>query len=104
MDVPGQVQIEILHRDHLAVSAAGCPSFDAERRPHTRLPDSGEDAMAQAAEPLAQTDSGGRLAFTEGSRRDGSDVDVLAEWLVCQFLSNVEMDLGLVMTEGVQVV
>jgi hypothetical protein len=33
VDVAGQVEVEVLHRDHLAVAAAGRAALDAEDRP-----------------------------------------------------------------------
>ena len=37
VEVAGEVQVEQLHRDHLAVAAAGRAALDAERRAHRRL-------------------------------------------------------------------
>ena len=37
VEVAGEVEVEQLHRDHLAVAAAGGAALDAERRAHRRL-------------------------------------------------------------------
>ena len=39
VDVAGQVEVEVLHRDHLAVAAAGGAALDAEDRAHRGLAD-----------------------------------------------------------------
>ena len=39
MDITGQMEIEILHRDHLRISAAGCATFDAKSWTLRGLPD-----------------------------------------------------------------
>ena len=39
MDVAGQVEVEVLHRDDLAVAAAGRAALDPEDRPERRLAD-----------------------------------------------------------------
>ena len=67
MDVAGQVQVEIFHRDDLRISAACRAALDAEGRSLRWLADDGDDALAEMrAQRLAQADRGGRLAFTKG--------------------------------------
>ena len=39
VEVAGEVQVELLHRQDLAVAAAGGAALDAERRAHRRLAD-----------------------------------------------------------------
>ena len=39
VDVAGQVEVEVLHRDDLAVAAAGRAALDPEHRPERRLAD-----------------------------------------------------------------
>ena len=47
VDVAGQVQVEILHRDHLAVAAAGRAALDAEGRALAGLADAGDDLFPE---------------------------------------------------------
>ena len=47
VDVAGQVQVEVLHRHHLAVAAAGRTAFDAEGRPLRGLADRRHYFLAQ---------------------------------------------------------
>ena len=39
VDVAGQVEVEVLHRDDLAAAAAGGAALDPEHRPEARLAD-----------------------------------------------------------------
>ena len=47
MDVAGQVKVEILHRNHLAVAAASRAALDPEGGALAGLPDAGEHAFVQ---------------------------------------------------------
>ena len=96
VDVAGEVQIEVFHRDDLAVTPPGRPSFDTERWTHARLPDGGEYPVAQPTQALAETNGRGRFALAEWSRGDGGDIDVLAKWPVGEFVPDIEVNLGLV--------
>ena len=75
--VAGQVQVQHLHRDDLAVAAARGAALDAERRPHRRLPDGDRGPLADVAERLAEPDGRGGLALAERGRGDRGDHDVL---------------------------
>jgi hypothetical protein len=79
VDVAGQVQVEVFHRDDLAVTAAGCAALDAKGRALAGLADAGENPLAQVrAQRLAQPDHGGALALAQRGGGDGGHVDVLA--------------------------
>ncbi len=56
VEIAGEVQVDLVHRDHLRVAAAGRAALDAEHRPERRLPDAEHHLLAQPAERLAQTD------------------------------------------------
>ena len=76
--VPGEVEVEVLHRDHLAVASARGAALDPEDGPERRLADADRGAMADPIEPLDQANVGGRLALAERRRRDCRDDHVLA--------------------------
>ncbi len=61
VDVAGEVQVEILHRDHLAVAAARRTAFDAKGRPHRGLANGADGFVTQRTERLRQADGGGGL-------------------------------------------
>ena len=103
VDVAGEVEVEVLHRHHLRVAAAGGAALDAEGRALRGLADAGEDALAELrAERLRETDRRGGLALAQGRGRDGGDVDVLALLAPVQPVAHVEMDLRLVAPEQLQ--
>ena len=76
--VAGEVEVEALHRQHLAVAAARRAALDPEQRAHRRLADRADGALADVVQGHRQADRRERLAFAERRRRDAGDVDVLA--------------------------
>ena len=56
MEVAGEVQVEQLHRNHLAVAAAGGAALDAEDRPERGLAQAHHRPLADAIEAVAETD------------------------------------------------
>jgi hypothetical protein len=93
MHVAGEVQVEHLHRHDLAVAAAGRAAFDAERRPHRRLPDGDRRPLAEVAEALSDSDGGRGLALAERCGSDRADHDVLRPRPVGEPLDGVELHL-----------
>jgi len=95
VDVAGQVQVEVFHRDHLRVAAAGCPALDAKGGTLRRLADAGDGAVA-AVRPqrLRQAHRGGRLALAQRCGGDGGHVDILAVRRICQALQYFQFHLG----------
>ena len=71
MKIAGEMQIDILHGDHLGIAAAGGAALDAEHRPQRRLPQGHDGILPDAAQAIGQTDGGGGLAFAGGGGRDG---------------------------------
>ena len=104
VDVAGQVQVEVLHRHHLAVAAAGRAALDAEGRPLRGLANGCNNTFTQHTQALGQTDRRRGLALAQRRRRDGGDVDVLALRPVGEFFQDIQVDLGLVLAVQVQVV
>ena len=96
VDVAGQVEVEVLHRDDLAVAAAGRSALDAEDRSERRLADVDRRPLADEVEALGQPDRGRRLALAQRRRRDRGDDHVLASRaLGLEPPDRLERDLGL---------
>ena len=93
VEVAGQVQVELLHRDDLAVATAGGAALDAERRAHRGLAQADHRLAADAGHRLAETDGGGRLALAERRRRDRRDDDVLGQRAVGELVDRLQPDL-----------
>ena len=79
VDVSRHVQIEILHRRALRVSAARRAALDAEGRAHRWLPDARHNPLVEVrAKRLGEADGGGALPLAERRRVDADDDDVVA--------------------------
>ena len=79
VDVPSQVQVELGHRDHLAIAATSRTAFDAKGGALTGLADDGDHALAQVrTQSLTKADRGCGLAFAERRGRDASHHDCAA--------------------------
>ena len=105
VDVARQVEVELLHRNDLAVAAARRAALDPERGTLAGLANAGEHFLAEMrAERLAQTDRRGRLALAERRGRDRGDHDVLAVGAVLQAVANRKMYLGLALAVELKLV
>ena len=96
MEIPGEVEVDVLHGHDLRVAAAGRAALDAEAGPEGRLAQAAHGALADAVEPVAQAHRRRRLALAGGRRVDGGDEDQLAVLLALDGLDVVGRDLGLV--------
>src|SRR5258708_39032227 len=90
------MEIDLLHRDDLAVAAAGGAALDAERRALAGLANAGEHLLAQVrSQALAEPYGGGGLPFPERRRRDRGHDDVVAVADVLEPAPNREVHLSL---------
>ena len=76
--ITGEVQVELLHRNHLAVAATCSAALDAEDRSETWLSNRDGGAVANLVEALRESNGGGGLPFTEWRWTDRGDHHVLA--------------------------
>ena len=67
-EVAGEVEVDVLHRHHLRVAAAGRAALHAEHRAERRLAQADDRLLADAVERIAQADRRGRLAFARRRR------------------------------------
>ena len=93
VEVAGEVEVELLHRHDLRVAPARGAALDAERRPHRRLADRDDPALADVGERLTEADGGGRLALAQRRRGDRGHDDVLRPRPVGHRLDGVQLDL-----------
>ena len=105
VDVAGEVQVEVLHRQQLRVAAAGRAALDPEDRAERGLAERQHRVHAERVHRLGEADGGDRLALAERRRGDGGDVDDLAVGLVLEAVEQGHVvDLGLVATVELQLV
>src|SRR5450756_1831318 len=96
MDVAGQVQVEVFHRDNLRVAAAGCTALDAKSRPLRGLADASEHRFSEMGTKRLGKPNGCRcLAFTKGGGGDGGYINVLAIRPASEPFKDFKLDLCL---------
>ena len=96
VQIAGEVEVQVLHRDDLRVAAAGSASLDAEDRPERGLAQAEHGLLAEDAEPLGQRHGGRGLPLPRRCRRDRRDVDQLRVRPVREPIQHREIDLCLV--------
>ena len=98
-EVAGEVQVDVLHRDHLGIAAAGGAALHAEHGAQRGLAQADDRLLADLAEGVAEAHRGRGLALARGRGADRGHEDQLAVGLRLQRLDVVERNLGLVMAE-----
>ena len=78
VEIPGEMEVNILHGDHLGIAASGRAPLDAEHRPQGRLPQRHVGPLAQPPQAVGQPHGGGRFSLSGGGGGDGSDQNQLA--------------------------
>src|SRR5262245_39419884 len=101
VEVAGEVEIDVLHRQHLRVSTARSAALHPEHRAETRLANAQERVRADPAEGLREADRGRRLPFSGGCWIDARDED---EFPANRAGCYVEWDLRLVFAVEVQLI
>src|SRR5262249_37050782 len=95
VEVAGEVQVDVLHRHHLGMAAAGGPALHAEAGAKAGLAQADDGLLADAIEAVAEADARRRLALAGRRRGDGGDQDQLAVRSVLQAFYELEGDLRL---------
>ena len=95
VEVPGEVEVDVLHGDHLGIAAAGGAALDTKHRPQGGLPQGHHSVFADPPQPVRQTHSGGGLALPGRGGGDGGHQHQLAVRPV-RLLQKAVVDLCLV--------
>jgi hypothetical protein len=96
VNISGEVEIEILHRNDLAVSTSRRSAFDSERRTLAGLTNAREYLLAEMrSKRLTEPHRGGALAFAERRGRDGGYDNVIAVRRILQSIGDRQVHLGL---------
>src|SRR5699024_4010865 len=77
MEVAGEVEVDVLHRDQLGVAAVGGGARGGQDGAQGRLAQGGHGAMPGGGEGVGQAHGGGRLALPGGGGGHGGDQDEL---------------------------
>ena len=95
VNVAGEMEIELLHRNDLAVAAACRAALDAERGPLAGLANASEHLLAQVrAQRLAEADGGGGLSLAQRRGRDRGYHDIFSVGRILQPVANGEVYFG----------
>ena len=97
VEIACEMQIDILHRHDLSVSAAGCTALDSEDRAERRLTERDDHVLPDLFHGIRKTDGRGRLALACRSRIDGCHKDKLAVRLL-NIPENTVIDLCLILS------
>ena len=105
VNIAGEMQIEIFHRNDLAVAAARCAAFDVKSRTHAGLADAGHHAFSKmCSQALNEPKCCSRLSLTQRSRRDCGDIDIFALRPGFQILENVQVNLGFILSVKIEII
>ena len=102
MEVAGEMQVDIRHRDDLRVAAARRAALHAEARAEARLTQADRRLAANAVEAVAEADGRRRLALAGRGRRYGGNQDELAVARMAVGTNEIVRDLRLVAAIGNQ--
>jgi hypothetical protein len=94
--IAGEVQIDVLHRHDLCITAAGGATFHAERRAKRRFADAQHRLLADMVERVGKPNCRRRLALARRRRVDRAHQDELAVRLALQRVDEIHRHLGLV--------
>ena len=95
VEIAREVQVDVLHRHHLRVAAAGRPAFHPEAWPQRRLPDGHDGSLADLPERVGEADGRRGLAFAGGCRRHGRHENERPVLTGLQALDRFHAHLGL---------
>src|SRR5947199_1460133 len=92
VDVPGEVEVDLLHRQDLGPPASRRAAFRPEDRPEGRLADGDDPLRAEAVQGLAEADRGQRLSLPVAGRGRAGDEDELALPTLSDSIDRRELD------------
>ena len=102
MEIPGKMQVDIIHRYHLGISAAGSAALNAEARSQRRLSQRGNGLLSQLVQRHRQSHVRGGLSFSGRSRVDGGYQHQFSVGTVLQPLQHIRADLRLIFSIQLQ--
>src|SRR5881396_2550767 len=92
VDVPGEVEVDLLHRQDLGTAATRRAAFRPGDRPEGRLADGDDPLRSEAIQRLAEADRGQRLSLPVAGRGRAGDEDELALPTLSDSIDRRELD------------
>ena len=78
VEIPGEVEVDVLHGHHLGIASPGRAALHAEDGAQGGLPQGHQGVFPQAAEGVGQAHGGGGFALPGGGGVDGGDENQLS--------------------------
>ena len=103
MEIPCEMQVQIFHRNHLRIAAAGRPSLNPEAGPKGRFTERDDGIFSQFGHGLPQADGCGGLALSGRGGIDGCHKNQLPVLIVLDLLPEPVGKLCLVLSVKLQV-
>src|SRR5690242_14967408 len=94
-EVAGKMEIDVLHRNYLRITAAGCAALHAKNRAQRRLAQTNGSFLADPVQRIAEANRGGGLAFTSRGRADRGHKNQLAVSPVREAIDIIQRNLRL---------
>ncbi len=98
MHIPCEMEVDIIHGNHLGITTAGRAAFDPENRPQRGFAESQHTFFPHLAQSLCQTHRNGGFAFPGGSGIDGGNQDQFTVLFVLHPLHTRLPDFGFIMS------
>ena len=100
MEVAGEVEVDVLHGDHLGIAAAGRSAFHTKDRAQGGFPQADHRPFADSVQGIGQPYRGGGFSLASGSGADGGDQYQLGP--AGQVLKGADVHLCLIAAIGFQ--
>ena len=104
MKIPSEMEVDVLHRQHLRVSPTGGAALHSKAGTKTRLSQADHGALVEEIQGIAQSDRRCGFSFPSRSGCDCSNKNELTVRTVCKLGNVVHRNLGYVMPVQMQVV
>ena len=102
VEVSGEVEIDLIHRQHLRVATTGGTALNAKDRSEGGLAKSDDRLLADLIHPEGESDGDGSLADTGLGGRDRGDEDQVSGTMLL-LLEDIQADLAHIVTIGKEV-
>ena len=96
MHITGKMQVDVIHRYNLGITAAGCTALNTEDRSQGRFPQSYYGLLAHFVQSLGQANAGSGFAFASWGGSNGRNQDQFPIGFVLQAFQHIQGDFGFV--------
>src|ERR1019366_1476928 len=102
-EVAGKMEVDVLHRNNLRVTAPSRAALHAKNRAERGLAQTNGSILANPVQRIAEANRGGRLAFSSRGRADRRHENQLAVRPVLEAIHIIQRYLGLVIAKRLKV-